>query len=345
MRLTVHDVAVLIEGRVVGDRGREITGFAGAAEAVAGDVTFANDARWAEVAGASDATCIIASEEIPGTAAAQIVVADPNLAFARLIDHVTRATPPEPLIHPDATVHEDAVVDDTARIEARAVVDRGARIGARTRLAPGCYVGEDASIGADARLHPNVSILARCRLGDRVEIWPSTVIGSDGYGYATDAQGVHVKVPQTGIVVVEDDVEIGACVTIDRARMNETRVGRGTKIDNQVQIGHNVKIGENGLLVAQSGVAGSTELGRNVVLGAGAGVTGHVTLGDGAQITAMSGVSKNLPGGAAYMGVPAIPIRDGMRVRLLQIKLPELLQRVKDLERRQRGVEDRAEDL
>ena len=332
--MTVQELADLLSGRVIGDPSVVVSGFAGAGDAGAGDLTFAADARWVDAARDSDAAVILVQEPIDGARAAQIVVKDPNLAFALAVEHMTHAEVPEPGVHGDASVHQDATIDATAYVAACAVVDAGASVGPRAFVGAGTYVGKDAAIGADCLLHANVTVAERVRLGDRVTVHSGAVVGSDGYGYATTPDGVHVKIPQTGTVVVEDDVEIGANVCIDRARFAETRVGKGTKIDNLVQVGHNVKIGPHCLIVSQAGIAGSAELGQHVVLGGHVGVTGHVKLGDGAQITAFSGVSKSLDGGQAYMGVPAIPISEGKRVRLLQMKLPELLKRVRDLERR-----------
>lgn len=330
--MTVQELSDLLGGRVVGDASVVVSGFAGAADAEAGDLTFVSDARWVAAARDSAAAVILVEAPIDGAQAVQIVVDDANLGFALAVARLTQGAGPEPGIHASASVHDDATVDETAHVAACAVVDVGATVGPRACVGPGAYVGRGAIIGADSTLHANVTVADGVRIGDRVTLHPGAVVGSDGYGYATTSDGVHVKIPQTGTVVVEDDVEIGANVCIDRARLAETRIGEGTKIDNLVQVGHNVKIGPHCLIVSQAGIAGSTELGGHVVLGGHVGVTGHIKVGDGAQITAFSAVSKSLDGGQAYMGVPAIPISEGKRVRLLQMKLPELLRRIRALE-------------
>jgi UDP-3-O-[3-hydroxymyristoyl] glucosamine N-acyltransferase len=215
-------------------------------------------------------------------------------------------------------------------------------------LFPGVYIGPGSVIGAHCTLHPNVVVQEEVTIGDRVILHPGVVIGSDGFGYATGQDGVHTKIPQVGRVVIEDDVEIGANTCVDRARLAETRIGRGTKIDNLVQVGHNVHMGQGCLIVAQAGVAGSTKLGRNVVLGGHVGVAGHLELGDGAQVSAFSGVGNNLEGGRGYMGVPARPIAEGKKVRVLSLRLPEIYERLKAAEealRRIGALEQKERDL
>ena len=311
-----------------------VTGFAGATEAADGDLTFAHEPRWIDAVKDRPAGAVLVRAQVEGMNAVQIVVDDPNLAFAVAVEHMTRRAAADPVVHPDATVHGDAEVHASASVAARAVVDAGAVVGRGAVIGAGVYLGRDVRLGEDCLLHPNVTVAHGVVIGDRVIIHSGTVVGSDGYGYATTPEGRHVKIPQTGTVVIEDDVEIGANVCIDRARINETRIGRGTKIDNLVQVGHNVKIGPDCLVVSQAGIAGSSELGRQVVLGGHVGVAGHASIGDQAQVAAYSGVPGDLEGGQAYMGIPAIPISEGRRVRVLQARLPELVKRVRRLERR-----------
>jgi UDP-3-O-[3-hydroxymyristoyl] glucosamine N-acyltransferase len=204
------------------------------------------------------------------------------------------------------------------------VIEGGVRVGPRTVVGAGVYVGEDSSIGADCLICPNVTIMHGVTVGDRVIIQAGAVLGSDGFGYATDEKGVHHKIPQVGSVVVEDDVEIGANACIDRARFHETRIGSGTKIDNLVQVGHNVVIGSDSALAAHVGIAGSSVLGRHVALGGMVGVRDHVKIGDGARVGAYSGVGNDLDAGQDYVGIPAMPYRQGLKIRLLTTKLPEI---------------------
>jgi len=327
---TVRELAALVGGRVVGNADAVVVGFAGIETAGPGQITFVAQEKWRAALKTTAAACVVVQEEDPACAAAQIVVADANLAFARLVATVShRRALGAGGVDRAAHVHPDAKVDPTAAVRPGAVVAARAVVGPRTVVGANAYVGEGAVVGADCLLHAGCAVLDDVKVGDRCILHAGAVVGSDGFGFATDARGVHHKIPQVGTVVVEDDVEIGANACVDRARFDETRVGRGTKIDNLVQIGHNVAIGSNCLLVAHSGVAGSTVLGRNVVLGAMTGVTGHVKLGDGAQVAAMSGVSKDLDGGQGYLGVPAKPYREGLKVRALTQQLPELNERLK----------------
>jgi UDP-3-O-[3-hydroxymyristoyl] glucosamine N-acyltransferase len=316
----------------LGDGSILIERVAGAADAGVGCITFAADERWIKVVRASQAAAVVVREAISDASLAQIVVKDPNLAFAAIVQRFQEIASFEPGIHASAVIAPTATVHKDASLAAHVTVEAGAVVGARTRLEAGVVVGASATIGDDCHFFPNVSVASQCSVGDRVIIHASSVIGADGFGYATTSLGEHKKVPQVGNVVIEDDVEIGACVCIDRARMNETRIGKGTKIDNLVQIAHNVQIGPHCLIVAQAGIAGSSELGHHVVLGGNSGISGHLKIGAGAQISAFSGVSKDLEGGKAYMGVPAIPISDGKRVRLMQLKLPEIVARLKAVE-------------
>ena len=328
----VSELARLVGGQVIGDGSKGVRTCSGVQQAHVNAITFAQGDAWRGVAAASDAGAVVVDAPLDGAQMPQIVVEDPNLAFAEIVEHMQRGQAIEPGVHHTASIHKDAQVHDQASVGPNVTVEKGARVGAGTRLDAGVIVEEGARVGERCHIRSNVIVAHHCVIGDEVIIHSNTVVGSDGFGYATTKDGRHIKVPQIGIVVIEDRVEIGSCVCIDRARMDETRVGEGSKIDNLVQVAHNVQIGPNCLIVAQAGIAGSAELGRNVVLGGNAGVTGHVKIGDGAQISAFSGVSKNLPGGQGYMGVPAIPIREGKRVRLMQLKLPSIVQRLKALE-------------
>lgn len=336
MHFSAGELAALVGGRIVGDPAARVTGYSGIESAAAGDITFASGEKYRALAVSTPATVVVATEAIPGAAApALILVEDPNLAFAMIVDRMIRSRlAGAPGVHPGAIVDGAADVHPAATVHAGAVVSRGARVGARSVLFPGAYVGPDASVGEECVLHPNVVVMDRVRIGDRVIIHGGAVIGADGFGYATSPQGIHVKIPQTGTVVVEDDVEIGACTCIDRARFDETRIGQGTKIDNLVQIAHNVVIGPHSLIVSQVGIAGSARLGHHVVLAGHVGVAGHIEIGDGAQVSAYSGVGSDLEGGKAYMGVPARPIHEGKRIRVLEGRLPDIYARLREVERR-----------
>jgi UDP-3-O-[3-hydroxymyristoyl] glucosamine N-acyltransferase len=235
-------------------------------------------------------------------------------------------------VHPQAWVSPEAKLGAEVSVGAFAVVEAGADIGDGTTLYPQTYVGHGAKLGRDCLLYPLASIRERCVLGDRVILHNGAVIGSDGFGYTVDAQGVRTKIPQTGIVVLEDDVEIGANATIDRARFGETRVGKGTKVDNLVQIAHNCVIGDHSVLCSQVGLAGTTTLGRHVICAGQAGLAGHLTIGDGAVIGAQAGVPKDLPGGQMYLGAPAVPRLEFGKSLAHVASLPKLKDKLKELE-------------
>jgi UDP-3-O-[3-hydroxymyristoyl] glucosamine N-acyltransferase len=245
---------------------------------------------------------------------------------------------PAPGVHPTAVVAKDAAVDRTASIGPHVVLERGVSVGPRAIVLAGCYVGAGARIGADAFLYPNVTVRERCEIGERVIVHSGTVIGSDGFGFVRDGQ-VHRKLPQVGNVVVEDDVELGACVTIDRATTGTTRIGAGSKIDNLVQIAHNVQVGKNCIIVAQVGISGSTVLGDDVVLAGQVGIVGHIEIGAGAMIGAKSGVSKSVKPGEKLFGIPALPVTQAMRIEASLRHLPELIQTVRHLKRRVEELE------
>jgi len=262
-------------------------------------------------------------------------VADADAAFAA----ACALFAPEPVVqprgvHPQAWVSPEAKLGAEVSIGAFAVVEAGADIGDGTTLYPQTYVGHGAKLGRGCLLYPLASIRERCVLGDRVILHNGAVIGSDGFGYTVDAQGVRTKIPQTGIVVLEDDVEIGANTTVDRARFGETRVGKGTKVDNLVQIAHNCVIGEHSVLCAQMGMAGTTTLGRRVICAGQAGLAGHLTVGDGAVIGAQAGVPKDLPGGQMYLGAPAVPRLEFGKSLAHVASLPRLKDKLKELEAR-----------
>lgn len=229
-------------------------------------------------------------------------------------------------IHPQAEVHPQAVIYPFVYIGPKV------QIGRNTIVFAGCYVGEESKIGENCTLYPNVTLMARTKVGNNVLVHPGVVLGADGFGFAQAAAGLE-KFPQVGRVVVEDDVEIGANTTIDRAALGETKIGQGTKIDNQVQIGHNVQIGKNTILVAQVGIAGSTTLGTNVILAGQVGVAGHLKIGDNCRVGAKSGVNRSLKPGTDVSGIPAMPHQKFLRSAALQSRLPELQKTIKHLER------------
>ncbi len=245
----------------------------------------------------------------------------------------------EPGVHPSAVVAPDAVLGEGVSIQAHAVIAAGVRLGARVVVGANCFIGEQTTIGDDTRLYPLVTVRERSVIGARVIIHSGAVIGSDGFGYDFDPKtGRHVKIAHTGHVQIDDDVEIGANTTVDRGRFGKTHIGEGVKIDNLVQIAHNVTIGAHSIVVAQTGISGSTSLGRYVTLAGQVGLAVHLTIGDKATITAQSGLNKDVPAGAILAGHHAMPIRESLKVEALMRRLPELVERLKALEEKVRSL-------
>ena len=331
---TLHELAVEVGGEVVGDGRTVIRGVAGIREAQPGEVTFLANARYEAHLAETRASAVICARGASECGIPMLQVDNPYLAFQRAVQIFrSELYRPAPGIHPTALVAPDARLGAAVAIGAYCVVEAGASLGERTVLMPGCYVGAQVSIGEDGYLYPHVSVREECVIGRRCILHGGVVIGSDGFGYAFDAGRYH-KVPQVGNVVIGDDVEVGANTTIDRATTGSTRVGDGTKIDNLVQIGHNVVIGRHCIIVALSGIAGSTELEDFVTLGGQSGIVGHIRLGKGSTVGAQSGVSKSVPPGATVTGYPAVAHPMFKRLQAFFQRLPQLFQRTKALEER-----------
>jgi UDP-3-O-[3-hydroxymyristoyl] glucosamine N-acyltransferase len=335
---TAAQLAAQLGGTVTGRPDALLTGFAHAHSARSGDLTFAENERYFAAAAASPAAAILVDADYGPTDKTLIRVPQARLAFARVLPLFHPEPAPAAGVHPTAVIAPDAVVDATAHVGPHCVIAARARIGPRTALLGGNHVGEDAVVGADGRLFPNVVLYPRTQLGDRVRIHAGSVIGADGYGYVPD-EGAHRKVPQVGIVVIHDDVELGANVTVDRGALGATIIGRGTKVDNLVQIAHNVVIGEHCLILSQVGIAGSTRLGDRVTVAGQVGIAGHLHIGAGATISAQSGVMHPVPAGEQWLGYPAGPDREVKRQWLAVQRLPELLRRVAELERGAKSAE------
>ena len=331
MKFTVREIAEQVGGEVVGDGGIELAGFAQADAAKPGDLTFAENEKYFRLAEKSQASAILAPEEFSSEAKPVIRVTNARVAFARVLPLLFPQKAFAPGIHPSAVIAESAQVDNSAHIGPNCVIGENAVIGRQAVLEANCIVGDQSSLGQAVRLFPNVTIYPQSRIGDHVRIHSASVVGSDGYGYVFD-EGHHRKIPQIGGVVIGDDVEIGANVTIDRGALGDTEIGEGTKIDNLVQIAHNVVIGKHCLIVAQTGIGGSTKVGEYTTLAGQVGVVGHIEIGPKSVVAAKAGVINNLDGGKQYMGFPAIPDREAKRQIIALQKLPELIKRIKKLE-------------
>lgn len=332
MPFTVAEIAKEVQGEVVGNGATVLTGFAPAAFAKAGDLTFAENESYFTLAEQSAAAAILTPNDFSSAKKTLIRVANARIAYARVLPLFF----PEPQfkagIHPTAVVAPSAKIDSSAHVGPYCVIGENVTLGAKVVLEGHNQIGEQCIIGDETHLFSRVTIYHRSQIGQRVRIHAGTVVGSDGFGYVFD-QGAHRKVPQIGNVVIQDDVEIGANVTIDRAALGSTVIGKGTKIDNLVQIAHNVVLGEHCIVVAQAGIAGSTKLGNLVTVAGQVGIAGHLKIGDRVTIAAQSGVMHNIEAGEKWLGSPAQPDRQTKRQMLAIQQLPDLLKRVSKLEK------------
>jgi len=344
IRKTLKEIAQLIDGEVVGDSGTVITGISGIREAEEGDLTFLANPRYAPLMDTTRAAAIITSRETADAPKPIIRTANPSLAFAKIISIMMPNDQQFPSgIHPAAVIGKDVKLGRDVAIQAYAVLDDGVSVGDRTIIYSGAYVGYNAKIGCDCLIYPNVVLREKVVLGDRVVIHPGTCVGSDGFGFAS-VNGEHRKIPQIGTVVIEDDVEIGANVTIDRARFGKTVIGRGTKIDNLVQIAHNVIVGQNTLIIAQAGISGSTVIGNNVTIAGQAGLVGHITVGDNSVLAAQAGVTKSVPANICVSGYPAKPHDEAKRLNAFVSRLPQIVDELKKLQEKINQLESKIAD-
>ncbi len=336
--MTAAELAMQVGATVDGDPQLAIRGIAGLRDAVAGDLSFLGNAKYAPQMASTLASAVLVPEDWPGTSPATLLrVKCPERAFARLAPLF--APPPvvfAPGVHPTAILGDDVSIGSSASIGPYVVVGRGCRIGDGCVLEAHVVLGEDCVLGDGCHLYPHVSVRERVVMGRRVAVHNGSVIGSDGYGYSvstgSDGRPLIEKVPQFGTVELGDDVEIGANVTIDRARFGVTRLGAGVKVDNLVQIAHNVQIGECSGIIAQVGISGSTRVGRGAILWGQAGIAGHLEIGDGAQVLAQAGVSKDVPAGTMVVGSPAADRREAVRTFALPRTVDKLKIRLDALE-------------
>ena len=340
MEWNLEKIAEQVKGAVIGDKKSLIKGINSLDNAQEGDIAFFYDMRYKEQALATRATALVVSEAIDGFSGGQILVENPKLAYARL---AALFAPPVPVfqgISRDAVVEETAVTGKEVSVYPMVYVGKNAVIGDNVILFPGVFIGDNVKVGNNSVLHANVSVARDCIIGSNVVIHAGCAIGSDGFGYVRSEEG-NVKVPQLGNVRIDDDVEIGANTTIDRAAHGTTHIKKGVKIDNLVQIAHNVVIGEHSIVVALSGISGSVKVGKNVIIGGQVGIKDHITIGDWAQVGSAAGVHKSLAEGEAVLGNPEMPPRQWMETRALIRKLPEMNKRIKTLEKKLKVLEEK----
>ncbi|MCU0770932.1 MAG: UDP-3-O-(3-hydroxymyristoyl)glucosamine N-acyltransferase [Verrucomicrobia bacterium] len=328
------EIASRLKGEVVGNASTEITGFSPADRSRPGDLTFAENDSYLQRAESSAAAAVLVDRKSQVVSSKALLrVENVRVACAKVL----------PLFFPEKRfaggIHPTAVVADSARIDPTAYIGPGCVIGEEVRIGPGCvlealdFVGDGCRLGHDVRLFPQVTLYSRTEVGNRVRLHAGTVVGSDGFGYVEEGRS-HLKVPQIGQVIIRDDVELGALVAVDRGALGPTVIGEGTKVDNLVQIAHNVGIGSNCMIVAQTGIAGSTKIGDDVTLGGQSGVSGHLRLGNRVAVGARSGVMRNLRDGECVLGTPAVPDRQAKRQIIATQHLPDLARRIQELERR-----------
>lgn len=345
MDFTVKEVAALINGTVIGDDQQVLTGISSLAEAVPGDISFLANDKYAPYLADSKATAVLVAKQHDTDNLIQIVVKDPDFAFAKVVEAFVPAVgQPAPGIHPTAVIGDGVQFGDNVAVGPYSVIAANASIGDNSVIYPHVYVGNESCVGADCILFPHVTIREKSEIGNRVIIHSGAVVGSDGFGYAS-VEGVHNKIPQVGVVIIEDDVEIGANTTIDRARFGRTLIGQGTKIDNMVQVAHNAEIGAHCIVVAQSGVAGSTHIGHHTTIAGQAGISGHLRIGDRVVIAARSGVTKNIPSNTAVMGFPAQDLKSQKAKEVAMRRLPGTVATVRELEKKLAALETELQQL
>lgn len=345
MKRTLKEIAQIINGDVVGDENIIVTGVCGIKEAKPGDLTFVANSKYFSLMEHTQASAIITSKDVKRSNKPIIHTDNPSLAFATMVSLLAsnEAVHPEG-IDPRAILGKNIKLGKNVAIQAYVIIEDEVEIGNNTIIYAGVYIGHHTKIGSDTLIYPNVAIREKLTVGSRVVIHSGSVIGSDGFGFAT-VKGVHHKISQIGTVEIEDDVEIGTNVTIDRARFGKTFIGRGTKIDNLVQIAHNVEIGENTIVVAQTGISGSTKVGRGVILAGQSGIVGHITIGDNARIAAQAGVTKSVPEGVVVSGYPARPHEHAKRINACVQKLPKLYKLVQELKEKIDKLQDENQKL
>ncbi|MFH1593403.1 MAG: UDP-3-O-(3-hydroxymyristoyl)glucosamine N-acyltransferase [Candidatus Omnitrophota bacterium] len=332
--IRLRDLAKELNGDLIGDGDLTVKKISDIEEASVGDLVFILNKKFEALLNDTKATCAVIPADIKTAPIPVIKCKNPNLAFKKAVELLLPEHVNHPLgIHPTAIIEENVALGKNVYIGAYAIACEGSRVGDNTVVYPHSYIGRSTVVGDDCVIYTNVSIGDGVTIGSRVIINPGCVIGGEGFGYERAETGFE-KIPHIGDVVIEDDVELGSCVTIDRAKIAHTRIGRGTKIDNLVQIAHNVTIGQNCVIVAQCGISGSVKIGNNVMMGGNAGIADHIEIGDNVMIAAKAGVMKSVPSNTVMWGVPARPLMKAKKIYALFDKLPELYQRLKEVEKK-----------
>lgn len=340
MEATLREIAELIGARLEGDPNVIVRNIAGIDKARPGDLTFVANPKYARFIATTEASGIICQPDTSAPGKNLLKVDNPYLAFAKIMNALYPRRPETGLIDPRAIVGKNVSFGNNVTVYPNVYIGDGCVLEDNVTVYPGCFIGDRVRIGAQSLIYPNVTIREDCIIGKRVIIHPGAVIGSDGFGFAKDGARYY-KIPQVGIVQIDDDVEIGANVTIDRAAMGKTWIQRGTKIDNLVQIAHNVIIGEDCIIVSQVGISGSTKLGNRVTLAGQVGLVGHISLGDDVIVGAQGGVTSDVPAGSAISGSPAIPHRLWLKASQTFQKLPEMRKKLRELEEKIAALEQR----
>lgn len=339
MEKTLKEIARIVGGEIFGDPEVVICGVSGIKEAKKGDITFLANRRYMPLIDTTQASAIIVPLDVGPASKPLIKTADPSAAFAQVVAEMYPVRIRHPKgIHKTAIIAKSAKIGRGVAIGPYVVIEDNVEIGDKTIIYAGSYIGHDVKIGSSCLFYANVSIRERVVIGNRVSIQSGSTIGSEGFGY-TNIDGVYKLIPQVGTVLIEDDVEIGANVAVDRARFDKTIIGKGTKIDNLVQIAHNVIIGENSIIIAQAGISGSTHIGRGVTIAGQAGLVGHINIGDGAVCAAQAGVTKSVPANTIVSGYPAKPHQEAKKINACIQRLPQLIETLHDLKKRLEELE------
>ena len=340
MKKTLKELAELVGGEVIGNPFMSIKGIASLEEAGEGDITFFADRKYSHFLEKTKASAVIVDYQTPPIDKPLIRTKDPQVAFSKIIELWVKNKPSFMGVHPTALIGEKVVLGKEVSIGAYVVIEKRVIIGDRTIIKPHTFIGEKSKIGKNCLIHPQVTINEKVEIGDGVIIHSGTVIGSDGFGYI-QKNGSYHKIPHIGGVAIGNNVEIGANVAIDRATFGKTWIKDGTKIDNLVQIAHNVEIGENCIIVGQVGICGSVKIGNGVILAGQVGIVGHLTIGEGAKVAAKSVVTKSILPGKLVSGYPARDHREEKRIKASLVHLPSLFKKVKELEHRLEDQENK----